>query len=428
MKKKYLRHILYPMLVLALLSLPIFYSSLSKTLYQGNIKEGEGVMSLYAGQPEEEVDRFIAQHNDEKGNFKGFVIAKEEGEEADVDLSFTTQEGSRYSIRVLKPTFAELFNYLWAPTFFLFLIAALIAIWVMKWMRDTETGPVQSMVDYLKSLLSGSFDEDTDYSAVEKELVSLLGSERQKAAFQEALSQVRENETLRRQFSANVSHELKSPLTSINGYAEMIESGMAGPHETQKFASIIHREGVRLLNMINEIIQLSKFDTGYSDYDERDEFSITQRIKEEIQSIRVHDSNRNIRIHFRSPDICLFGNERLLGDVVRNLLSNAVKYSKADGGNIYINLTEEDKHVRLVIRDEGIGIAKKDQDRVFERFYVVDKARNKNQGSGTGLGLSLVKHTVQSHGGQVYLDSELGEGTTFTILLPKKDLGTEENL
>lgn len=425
MNRKYFKYILYPMLFLALLALALFYIFLSNLTYRENLETARRVAQVYDGQSTEEIDRLISLQGKEDSLTEGILVTRLDDDGTSSEESFKDGAGNTYIVEAQRPTALQLLSQLWLPILTLLAIAALISWGAIKRLRDTETGPVQSMVDYLKSLLSGSFNENTDYTQVEKELVALLGSEKQKTAFKEALSQVRENETLRRQFSANVSHELKSPLTSINGYAEMIESGMAGPHETQKFASIIHREGVRLLNMINEIIQLSKFDTGYSDYDERAEFSMTQRIKDEIQSISVHASNRNLKIHFDSPDIRLFGNERLLADVVRNLLSNAVKYSKVDGGNIYVSLKEEGDTVRLVIEDEGLGISKEDQNRVFERFYVVDKARNKKQGSGTGLGLSLVKHTVQSHGGQVLLDSKLGHGSKFTIILPKYGLREE---
>lgn len=259
----------------------------------------------------------------------------------------------------------------------------------------------------------------------EEALGSLLETGEDRLEFLRQLASVRQSETMRRQFSANVSHELKSPLTSINGYAEMIESGMVGPEDTRRFAGIIYREGIRLLNMINEIIQLSKFDTGYSDFDQRESFDLGTIVGDVVETFAQQAKERNVALQVESAGsgtLTMFGNKRLITDVVSNLLSNAIKYAKPRGGTVAVRLSGEENTVQMIVEDDGIGIAKEEQERVFERFYVVEPGRTRAEGSGTGLGLSLVKHTVQNHGGTLDLESALGEGSRFTIRLPRNQI------
>ncbi len=309
------------------------------------------------------------------------------------------------------------------PALVLVFFAVVASLYLSNKIYVENIRPVRYMVNYLNRLMSGTFTDDLPSTEDEAMLSSLLENEEERSLFLKKMADVRQNEVLRRQFSANVSHELKSPLTSINGYAEMIESGMVGPEDTKRFAGIIHREGVRLLNMINEVIQLSKFDTGYSDFDRRESFDLGEVIREQVEALKAMAADRSVWIEVdagtpQNP-VILFGNRRLITDVVRNLLSNAIKYSKADGGTVRLSARREGLKVILVVADDGIGIAPEFQERVFERFFVVDPARSRSEGSGTGLGLSLVKHIMEVHGGTLRLDSELGKGSTFTLTFPK---------
>lgn len=420
MSKKLLKRNLIPMFALVLFSLIIYFFTISNILYQQNISLAEDVSRIFDGTSPERIDRLI-EVTDYDDNIRLTISRENQEEKGREDFyHFYDEEGQEYFIQAKKPTWEYILPKIWLPSLFLILIAFGFAFIITIYISKNERSPVQAMVNYLNSLLSGSFDQETESPEIEEELINLLGSEKQKEEFKEALGQVRENETLRRQFSANVSHELKSPLTSINGYAEMIESGMVDSEDIQKFASIIHREGTRLLNMINEIIQLSKFDTGYSDYDSRKEFSLTKVIKEEVESISITAQDKNLDFILDLDDVTMYGNARLIVDVVRNLISNAMKYSKVGGGKVHVKLIDKGDWLEFSVKDNGIGISEQDQDRVFERFYVADKGRTRQQGSGTGLGLSLVKHTVRSHGGVVRVDSELGKGSTFTVLLPKE--------
>lgn len=301
---------------------------------------------------------------------------------------------------------------------------ALSAIFTQR-IYNESLRPLRILVRYWNDLLSGKTTDGLPAQEAEEMLASLLDTEEERENFFQQLANVRENETMRRQFSANVSHELKSPLTSINGYAELIASGMVNPEDTRRFADIIHREGVRLLNMINEIIQLSQFDTGYSDFDQREEVDLHEVLREEMTSLSSMAEERHVRLESdvvgegESDRVVLFGNRRLLADVLRNLLSNAIKYSKPNGGYVLTKLRQDEHNVSIIVEDDGIGIAPEYQKRVFERFFTVDPGRMRRNGSGTGLGLSLVKHIVQVHGGILRLDSELGKGSRFSILLPR---------
>lgn len=291
--------------------------------------------------------------------------------------------------------------------------------------------PLRMMVKYLNGLLSGKVTDEVPTLEAEEALGSLLETNKERTHFLQQLANVRENENMRRQFSANVSHELKSPLTSINGYAEMIESGMVGSEDTRRFAGIIHREGIRLLNMINEIIQLSKFDTGYSDFDQREEFDLHKALLQEMETLGSMAQDHHVKLHVdvegtgKDQEVRLFGNRRLMTDVLRNLLSNAIKYSKPEGGYVLTKLRQDEDNILIIVEDDGIGIAPENQERIFERFYVVDPGRTRTEGSGTGLGLSLVKHIVQVHGGTLTLESALGKGSRFTISLPRRQQEAE---
>lgn len=321
--------------------------------------------------------------------------------------------------------FSRRLGYVVPPALLMLLCSLFFARVIANRIYEEAMRPQRVMVRYLKNLFSGRLTDEAPTTEEEAELTSLLETSQERAEFLQQLANVRENENMRRQFSANVSHELKSPLTSINGYAEMIESGMVGPEDTRRFAGIIYREGIRLLNMINEIIQLSKFDTGYSDFDQREVINLHEIAHAQMETFQQSAAHRNVRLEVEvrgdgaGNAILMQGNRRLMTDVVGNLVSNAIKYSKPEGGYVRIRLSQNEDYVVMMVEDDGIGIAPENQKRVFERFYVVDPGRTRSEGSGTGLGLSLVKHTVASHGGTIHLESALGEGSRFTITLPK---------
>lgn len=225
----------------------------------------------------------------------------------------------------------------------------------------------------------------------------------------------RENaEKLRREFTANVSHELKTPLQGIIGSAELIESGMVKAADMPRFVGHIREEAQRLVCLVNDIIRLSQLDEGDSLPMER--VDLLAVAEEAAADLSEAAKARNISLLAEGESVFVFGIKRLLYEVIYNLGENAVKYN-VENGNVLISVAKEENSAVLTVKDSGIGIAPEHQSRIFERFYRVDKSHSKASG-GTGLGLSIVKHAVQRHGGKIELESEPGKGTTICVILP----------
>lgn len=225
----------------------------------------------------------------------------------------------------------------------------------------------------------------------------------------------RENaEKLRREFTANVSHELKTPLQGIIGSAELIESGMVKAADMPRFVGHIREEAQRLVSLVNDIIRLSQLDEGDSLPMER--VDLLAVAEEAAADLSEAAKARNISLLAEGESVFVFGIKRLLYEVIYNLGENAVKYN-VENGNVLISVAKEENSAVLTVKDSGIGIAPEHQSRIFERFYRVDKSHSKASG-GTGLGLSIVKHAVQRHGGKIELESEPGNGTIIRVILP----------
>lgn len=224
-------------------------------------------------------------------------------------------------------------------------------------------------------------------------------------------------EKLRREFSANVSHELKSPLTSISGYAELIKNGMVKDEDIKKFSGIIFDEAGQMLRLIENIILISKLDEK-PELKCEEEVSIKETIDEilDLYKGKIDAKNLSVECHIEEG---LKKNVPLgmLSELYRNLISNAIKYNK-DGGKISITVEKRGGNIISKITDTGIGLEKDEIPRIFERFYMVDKGRNRNTNS-TGLGLAIVKHIVEDMGGTIDVMSTLGEGTTFKVIFSK---------
>ena len=228
------------------------------------------------------------------------------------------------------------------------------------------------------------------------------------------ITQQVESQRMRREFTANVTHELKTPLTSILGYSQLISSGIAKPEDVADFASVIEKNAQQLLTLIEDIMQLSALDEGGEQ--ETAAINIKSVINEILQDLQPVTDEKQISVTAQLEDITIQANYKNIGDLCRNLISNAIKYNKPNG-SIDITLEQKDSNVVFKVRDTGIGIAENNIHKVFQRFYVVDKSRNKNI-SSTGLGLSIVKHIVTQMKGDISLESKQGEGSTFTVTLP----------
>ena len=251
------------------------------------------------------------------------------------------------------------------------------------------------------------------------------------------------NANMRQEFTANVSHELKTPLTSISGYSELIESGMASGDDAKRFATEIHKSSQRLLTLINDIIRISELDATSSD-EAFESVNLYEIAKSTVQMLELSAQKNGVIVNLKGEDISIMADRQMIDELIYNLCDNAIRYNNP-GGKVDVSIYERDengenvynadtgyridgghsgdssysgsgKAVVIEVADNGIGISKENQQRIFERFYRVDKSRSKLTG-GTGLGLAIVKHIVAKHqNAHIELDSELGVGTTIRVV------------
>ena len=241
-----------------------------------------------------------------------------------------------------------------------------------------------------------------------KELVPFVG------ALKEQREDILRSATMRQEFTANVSHELKTPLTAISGYAELIENGMVSGDDSVRFAGEIRKNSTRLLSLINDIINLSELDDGVKLNLER--MDLYEAAKNCVKNLEVAAAKNNVKLMLLGTSAYINADRAMMDEVLYNLCDNAIRYNNKDkGGNVIVDVSNTlDGKVKLTVKDDGIGIGKEHQERIFERFYRVDKSRSRESG-GTGLGLAIVKHILTSHGAQLELESELGKGTCITV-------------
>lgn len=233
---------------------------------------------------------------------------------------------------------------------------------------------------------------------------------------QEQHKDILRNAQMRQEFTANVSHELKTPLTSISGYAELIETGMASEEDVVRFAHGIRSSSQRLLTLINDIIRLSELDSGEMEAPFED-LNLYELAGTCVEMLRMSAEKHKVNITLGGYECHIHGNKQMIEELLYNLCDNAIRYNN-EGGQVEVQVYKEtsaDRRTVLAVKDTGIGIPKEHQDRIFERFYRVDKSRSKSTG-GTGLGLAIVKHIVAKHGAKMELQSEVGKGTEIKVL------------
>ena len=227
------------------------------------------------------------------------------------------------------------------------------------------------------------------------------------------------NEKMRQEFTANVSHELKTPLTSISGYAELIETGIAKPEDVRGFAQKIHVEATRMIQLVNDILQLSKLDNA-SEAGNEPEMGVVDLLEvaqECVERQKLNGRRAYISLSCLGESAPVRGSRSLLDELCQNLCDNAIRYNRP-GGKVQITTAcSRDGHCTLTVADNGIGIPREAQSSVFERFYRVDKSRSKATG-GTGLGLAIVKHIARIHNARIKLESQVDVGTTITVTFP----------
>ncbi len=225
------------------------------------------------------------------------------------------------------------------------------------------------------------------------------------------------NEKLRQEFTANVSHELKTPLTSISGYAELIETGLAKPEDIPLFGQKIHTEASRMIVLVNDILELSHLDSldAAKETQHKETVDLLDVVRDCAERQKVNAKHAYVALSYLGESAPVPGSRSLLDELCQNLCDNAIRYNRPGGKVQLLTGCTRDGHAYLTVKDTGIGIPKEAQGRVFERFYRVDKSRSKATG-GTGLGLAIVKHIVRIHDARITLESQPGQGTAVTVL------------
>lgn len=287
-------------------------------------------------------------------------------------------------------------------------IALVVIAWrLSKWMASRLVQPINEL----------DLEHPIDNDVYEELTPLLLSMESQK-------KEKEKNEQMRKEFSANVSHELKTPLTSISGYAEIMKSGLVKPDDVPGFAERIYKEASRLIVLVEDIIKLSKLDEGGVGL-EKETVNLYAICEDVLVRLENMAERHHVSMDLSGETVEFEGVYRILDEMVWNLCENAVKYNKP-GGRVHVWVGSTLSGPKIIVKDTGIGIPEEEQERIFERFYRVDKSHSKETG-GTGLGLSIVKHGAVIHNIQIRTDSEVGKGTTITLSFLKGDSvsGTE---
>ena len=278
-------------------------------------------------------------------------------------------------------------------------VMLVLAYFLAKWQTKRLVRPIYEL-DLEHPLENKTYDELTPFL----EAMDRQNKEKEAVA------------NMRKEFSANVSHELKTPLTSISGYAEIMKNGMVRPEDIPLFSERIYKEARRLITLVEDIIKLSKLDEESVEL-EKEEVDLYELTREIISRLSPQAAQKNIRMEVTGEPVKYFGIRQILDEMIYNVCENAVKYNVENGRvSVWVGNTLDGP--KVTVTDTGIGIPREHHERIFERFYRVDKSHSKERG-GTGLGLSIVKHGALLHGAKVTVDSMPGRGTKIEMQFPK---------
>ena len=298
------------------------------------------------------------------------------------------------------------------------LIGLAIAVMLNLLLAKTMVTPLQSLTKAAEKVASGDFSDKLDIRA--KDEIGVLANTFNDMADQleNTLDDLKKSEMMRREFVANVSHELRTPITSVRSYAETLNDNDDIPKDMEReFLHVIMHESDRMTKIVQDLLTLSRFDAGSIEFTfEYFQFGKSVEDVYNAMLLEAQRHNHSFKLEMRSGIPEIRGDRARIEQVLINMVSNAIKYTH-DGGNIRIVCDADKDMVWVSVRDNGIGIPKEDVDRVFERFYRVDKARSRESG-GTGLGLSIAQEIVARHDGGIQIQSQLGKGTTITVTLP----------
>ena len=352
---------------------------------------------------------------DNHGNRPEVELASEQGEGLAVRRSNTLDRDAFYYavqqedgtvLRVAKEASSvwDIFRSALPISLALALLILILCILLSARATKSLMAPITQLAEHL---------DEEETMPVYKEMIPFVNTIRKQH------DDIMRNAKMRQDFTANVSHELKTPLTSISGYAELIEHNMVSQTDIPRFAGEIHRSATRLLTTINDIIKLSELDVMETTTLVLDRLPLYQMAENCVDMLQVNAEKHQVTLKLEGEPAYIMGNREMVDEVLYNLCDNAIRYNNING-SVVVRVKPEGEKVRLCVEDTGIGIPEKHQIRVFERFYRVDKSRSKATG-GTGLGLAIVKHIVAQHEAEMKLESEPGKGTRITILFENAD-------
>lgn len=352
---------------------------------------------------------------DNHGNRPEVELASEQGEGLAVRRSNTLDRDAFYYavqqedgtvLRVAKEASSvwDIFRSALPISLALALLILILCILLSARATKSLMAPITQLAEHL---------DEEETMPVYKEMIPFVNTIRKQH------DDIMRNAKMRQDFTANVSHELKTPLTSISGYAELIEHNMVSQTDIPRFAGEIHRSATRLLTTINDIIKLSELDVMETTTLVLDRLPLYQMAENCVDMLQVNAEKHQVTLKLEGEPAYIMGNREMVDEVLYNLCDNAIRYNNING-SVVVRVKPEGEKVRLCVEDTGIGIPEKHQSRVFERFYRVDKSRSKATG-GTGLGLAIVKHIVAQHEAEMKLESEPGKGTQITILFENAD-------
>ena len=327
-------------------------------------------------------------------------------------------DGGNYILRMAVP-YAGIFEYIGAlfPAILISIgISLLVSILLANHFSSTITKPLKDIAEELHKLKEDNPEfEFKDYRYEEMNAIADTTKHMAEAA-RESRRRIEFEKLVRQEFFSNASHELKTPITSIRGYAELLENGMATDEQMKKeFLSRIKKETENMTTLINDILMISRLETKEAEV-ELTEVRLCPLVEEVCSSLEPLAKEYQVTISSNCKPLTIRANIGQLKEIFNNLIINAIKYNKPKG-KVFVTVTAEVKEIVIIVEDTGVGIPEEAKQRVFERFYRVDRGRSKKVG-GTGLGLSIVKHVVNYYNGTIELDSQVNVGTRFTIRLP----------
>ena len=311
-----------------------------------------------------------------------------------------------YILRVSKDVGSMLIlvSNTWPVIFVICVILLIVCIFISHFLTKSIVKPIERLADNMDS---------PDKVVAYKELTPFVETIKRQH------NDIMKNAKMRQEFTANVSHELKTPLTSISGYSELIKNGMATGDDVVHFAIEIHKSSKRLLTLINDIIRLSELDQ-VSYEEEIEKVDIYEMAESCLDMLKLSANKHNVTVRLHGEKQVVNVERKMFDELIFNLCDNAIRYNNP-GGRVDVTVTGDENKATIEVKDTGIGIPEKDHERIFERFYRVDKSRSKSTG-GTGLGLAIVKHIVAHHDNvSLALESEVGKGTCITVTIMKDD-------